>query len=908
MKYEKSVGSINKASHTLLLKKDVLVVPELDKDETFTKSEISEGDRLEQASDPQFPVIKPGLRRRLSYWFVASTFTPSWLPTKLQYPFFGYLVALLLQAIAVLGSLYLDAMLQVFIFIGSLEVLAIALVALSWGVGPSVLSTLFGACLFDYVILSPHFSGVLHKPGDIYQLFLFILIGLAISIVASQTERARRRVERFAASLAKEHARLEAIIETVPDVVAIYDKHGRMTQVNEIGRQSGMVTSRMNNGSLEALVKAQAAFTLTGKCVEPEDLPVNQALRGKTVESNEVRFLDSEGQERFISISAAPLRDIHGKIDGVVSITRDLSALHQSEREAASRAMELEAIFESLADGLCVVDKAGKVVRSNSAYQEIMGLNEQSREQFQTLLREERHRILDARDEQGALLVPEASPELRILKGEVLKGSSSMDVHIRNQAGRELQLSVSGAPLYDRDGELIAALCICHDVTARRELEQRTHNALDALLTMAKALVARNDEDTLAEQGRTDAAKKIALRMAGLTSRVLGRRRVSIFLVEHTTGLLLPVAIVGLSLDSEANWWEYTEQHSLHIHDPAVVALMTRLQAGENVLLGAQSELSSSLGEGILQDQAALVVPMHVEGQLIGFLALGHAGADTLSPPEDLAQAGAVAQLLALVFERERLLRERSEAQATELALRTANRRMEDFVGMISHELKTPLTSIKGNTQLAIRQLKTSMQTFERIIGLYEATEQQSRRLNRLVDDLLDVSRSQAGHLELIAGPCDLREIVHEAIQEQRKMWPGRSINLALNEEIALPLSADADRIAQVIANYLTNALKYSDPDQPVHVEVLREQQQAYLAVRDHGPGLPEAEQDLVWSRFHRAAGVEVRSSTHFSQSGLGLGLYISKTIIEDQQGQVGVQSTPGAGATFWFRLPLLNQ
>jgi PAS domain S-box-containing protein len=883
-------------------------MPELDRDETPTKSNVYEIGILEQASDPHLPTIKPGLRRRLRSWFAASTFAPSWLPTNLQHPFFGYFVSLLMQAVAVLSSLYLDAMLQVFIFVGSLEVLAIALVALSWGVGPSILSTLFGALLFDYIILPPHLSWAFSKPGDIYQLLLFILIGLAISIVASQTERARRRAERFAASLAKEHARLEAIIETVPDVVAIYDKRGRMTQVNEIGRQSGIFASGMKNRSLEELVKVQAAFTLTGKIVETEDLPVNQALRGVTVESNEVRFLDSEGQERFISISAAPLRNIQGKIDGVVSITRDLSALHQSEREAASRAMELEAIFESLADGLCVVDQTGKIVRSNTAYQEIMGLHAENQEHFLTLLQEERYHILEARDERGLLLATEVSPELRILKGEVLKGSSSVDVHIRNRAGRELQLSVSGAPLYDKDGKLIAALCIFHDVTERRELEQRTHNALDALLMMAEALVAQSDEDTLEEQSRTDAAKKIALRMAGLTSRVLGRRRVSIFLVEHTTGFLLPVAIVGLSLDREANWWEYAEQHSLNIHDSAVVALMTCLQAGENVLLDTQSELSSSLGEGILQGQTALVVPMNVEGQLIGFLILGQGEIGAFSASEDLAQVGAVAQLLALVFERERLLRERSEAQATELALRTANRRMEDFVGMISHELKTPLTSIKGNTQLAVRQLKASMQTFERIIGLYEATEQQSRRLNRLVDDLLDVSRSQAGHLELIAGLCDLREIVHEAIQEQRKMWPGRRIDLSINEEVALPLSADADRIAQVIANYLTNALKYSDPDQPVHVEVRRDQQQAYLAVRDHGPGLPESELDLIWSRFHRVAGVEVRSSTHFSQSGLGLGLYISKTIIEDQQGRVGVQSAPGEGATFWFCLPLLDQ
>jgi signal transduction histidine kinase len=197
------------------------------------------------------------------------------------------------------------------------------------------------------------------------------------------------------------------------------------------------------------------------------------------------------------------------------------------------------------------------------------------------------------------------------------------------------------------------------------------------------------------------------------------------------------------------------------------------------------------------------------------------------------------------------------------------------------------------------------MQHFERIIGLYEAAEQQSRRLNRLVDDLLDVSRTRAGHLELIAGPCDLRQIVHEAIDEQQKMWPGREIFLTMDEDTPLPLEADADRIAQVISNYLTNALKYSDPTQPVSVTVQREGPSVRLAVHDQGPGLSLEQQQLIWDRFHRVPGVEVRSSSHTSQAGLGLGLYIARNIIEDQHGSVGVQSTLGSGSTFWFTLPL---
>jgi signal transduction histidine kinase len=109
----------------------------------------------------------------------------------------------------------------------------------------------------------------------------------------------------------------------------------------------------------------------------------------------------------------------------------------------------------------------------------------------------------------------------------------------------------------------------------------------------------------------------------------------------------------------------------------------------------------------------------------------------------------------------------------------------------------------------------------------------------------------------------------------------------------------------QVITNYLTNALKYSEPERPIFICVERQDGEAYLAIRDEGPGLPLDQQERIWGRFNRAPGVEVLSTAHSSQAGLGLGLYISRTIIEGQGGSVGVQSRPGEGSTFWFRLPL---
>lgn len=906
MEYEKALASAGASPQAAIEQEATSSVESEQRQEVQSDSSSPEKSSEEQALDSHKFADRRSVSYRIRFWFVSNTFAPTWLPERLQNPFLGYVVAMLLQAIAVLATHYLGVQLQVFTiaFAGLLQMLAIALVALGWGVGPSIVTTLIGACLFDYLILPPPFGWVPDDARDADQLLLFLLVGLAISIVSSQTALARRRAERLADSLTKEHARLEAIIETVPDIVAIYDRRGRMTQMNEIGRHSRIFDPQMRSRSLEELFRRHEAFTLEGKRVLAEDLPMAHALRGDTIEGQEIRFLTGEGSECYLSISAAPLRNIHGQIAGVVSVTRDLSALHRSEREAANRALELEAILQSLADGFFAVDAPGNIIRSNAAFLEIMGCSEEKKAEFFALSSEERQTLLDIRDEQGQRLAYELGPEMRILRGEVLKDSTSVDLRLRSLKGRELRVNVSGAPLYNREGELIAALCVCHDVTERRQLEQRTHDTLDALLTMAEAMVTHDDDGLLVEN-RMSAARRVARRMALLTSSVLDCRCVSIFLVDLPIDALRPVAMVGFSSDEEEHLWTSTEQPALSLQMAPLVRIVPQLQAGKSVLLDAQTE-NFRWGPPFAHMPITLVAPMSVGQQLIGLLVLGQDDVTALYTEENIALSGAVAQLLALVFERDRLLHERAEAQATELALRAANQHMEEFLGMVSHELKTPLTSIKGNTQLAIRQMRISMQSFERILGLYESAEQQCQRLNRLVDDLLDVSRVQTGHLELIIGPCDLRKLAHEAIQEQQKMWPGRTLELEMDEEVSLPLEADADRIVQVITNYLTNALKYSSPERPVRVIARREGQDAYLAVRDEGPGLPANELEHIWTRFHRVDSIEVRSSTHTSQAGLGLGLYISKTVIEGQRGRVGVHTRSGEGSTFWFTLPLI--
>ena len=163
------------------------------------------------------------------------------------------------------------------------------------------------------------------------------------------------------------------------------------------------------------------------------------------------------------------------------------------------------------------------------------------------------------------------------------------------------------------------------------------------------------------------------------------------------------------------------------------------------------------------------------------------------------------------------------------------------------------------------------------------------------------IPRIQAEKLELQFAPADVKAIVQEEVEEQRRIMDTRTIALDMPAEELSPVRIDAEHIGQVVTNYLSNALKYSAPEQAVFVQVTATAGEIRISVRDQGVGLDAAAQAHIWERFYRAPGVEVKSGTGI---GLGLGLSICQTIIEEHGSRVGVESVKGQGSTFWFVLP----
>ena len=228
-----------------------------------------------------------------------------------------------------------------------------------------------------------------------------------------------------------------------------------------------------------------------------------------------------------------------------------------------------------------------------------------------------------------------------------------------------------------------------------------------------------------------------------------------------------------------------------------------------------------------------------------------------------------------------------------------ANAAKDTFLNMVSHELKTPLTSLKGRTQLLRRQLERGETASVVGMGLVDM-ERSINRMGVLVNDLLDASMIDTNMFVIHRRRCNLVELCRQLLDE----YTAGSGPALIFEATGEPIEAevDADRICQVIMNLLSNARKYSPKGYPITVTVQQVEYEAIISIRDMGAGIPPEQIPHIFDRYYRVPGIDAQPGSH---NGLGLGLYISRKLIERHAGRIDVHSVPGEGSTFSIVLPL---
>lgn len=222
----------------------------------------------------------------------------------------------------------------------------------------------------------------------------------------------------------------------------------------------------------------------------------------------------------------------------------------------------------------------------------------------------------------------------------------------------------------------------------------------------------------------------------------------------------------------------------------------------------------------------------------------------------------------------------------------------DEFMGVVSHELKTPVTSLKAFTQLL--EMKFSTAGNQNASAIMRRMDTQINKLNSLISDLLDITRLDEGKIHFKTEAFAFTSLVTETVEELQRISPSHTITTEILFDCML--EGDRERIGQVLTNFITNAVKYSPKANTILVRVVMEDNSVICSVKDFGIGIDKSKQSLIFNRFYRVDGDQ--SDTF---PGLGLGLYISAEIIKRQHGTIGFESEPGKGSVFYFSLPVQN-
>jgi len=296
---------------------------------------------------------------------------------------------------------------------------------------------------------------------------------------------------------------------------------------------------------------------------------------------------------------------------------------------------------------------------------------------------------------------------------------------------------------------------------------------------------------------------------------------------------------------------------------------------------------------GTMDGTAIPPVPLRAEGQLVGHIEMAGGPATIIGDPERQVLETFAGQL-ALALERARL---GEEAERAQLEAETSRIRAALF-SSVTHDLRTPLASITASASSLLEEGVPFSEGQRQ--ELLRTILEESERLNRLVANLMDLSRMKSGALLPQPEPVPIEDLVTSVVRRLHPALAGRTVRTRLREDIP-PVAMDVVQMDQVLTNLLENAVRYSAPGSEIAVSASRWQDMVEVRVSDRGPGIAPTDRDLVFEEFYRRD-VEGR------RGGTGLGLAIARAVVAAHGGSIWIEDTPGGGATVGFRLPFHPQ
>jgi PAS domain S-box-containing protein len=621
----------------------------------------------------------------------------------------------------------------------------------------------------------------------------------------------------------------------------------------------------------------------------PEDVPaslefIRRIRDGELPEYRmEKRYIRKDGRVIWVNLTVSIVRSVDGQPLYLVGFIEDITQRREAEAEASRSLSLLRATLESTADGMLVVDLNGKILSFN---QKMADMWEIPAEIFAC---GDDQRAIDAALDK--LVHPEEFMS-KVIELYRNPDEASYDV-LELKDGRTFERYSQP----QRINELpVGRVWSFRDVTARRRAEEH-----------ARALAREQAARAEAEHSQKRAA------LLAEASRVLSAS----FDYQTTLAALVRLAVPALAdycaldiVEAEDRFERIGEAHV----DPAKSQLLREVATFPKNALTDRHPLIRVMNTGApvleadittafirasfaepgqrkiveaLGPRSLICVPLVTSGRPIGALTLVTSGSGRRFEVADLSLAADLARRAAVVVEHARLFHEAQQA----------TRARDDVLAVVAHDLRNPLNTV---TMAVSLMLETTPPERVQERRQAEIVRRAADRMNRMIQDLLDVKRMESGRLSIDARPEHPGVLINDTVDMLRPLALGSTIRMETNVEDNLPLViADAARVQQVLSNLVGNAVKFTPRAGTITVCAERIDGEVRFSVIDTGPGIPAEQLPHIFGRFWQAKTSDRR--------GIGLGLAIAKGIVEAHNGRIWVESSVGLGSTFYFTLPTAN-
>lgn len=699
---------------------------------------------------------------------------------------------------------------------------------------------------------------------------------------------------------------------------------------------------------LVAGARNEEELALTRQIGSTSIMLVPLIVRGKTI--GVVTFVSTEFGRKYDARDLALAEEI-GRRAGVAL---DNARLYQ---EAQKTRDQLSIILQGVADGIVVWDKEDHVIYSNAAAARLTGY--EAEPGVMETPRPAVYSRFEFFDEQRRLIPHSLLPHRRVFAGEA-EAQATIGYRDPLSDQSERWAILQARPVYDEHGEVVNAIAILHDITERKA-EDEARRLLAAIVVSSNDAIIGKTIDGIVTSWNAAAEKMYGY----TSGEIVGQSIALLFSPDQQGELATIMAKIkkgesvgpydttrrkkdGSTLTVSVTVSPVKDVTGIIVGASAIARDISERKRLEAELWRSKQQLEvifANIADGIsVQDRHGKLIFMNDAGaKRSGYLsaadALGTAGGRKMRthaeqrfeildergnplsyeelPGKRALRGEKAPQAVVQYFDKATQTRQWSLVKArplfdatgqVELAITIFSdvtetyeeqQRKDEFISMASHELKTPVTSLKGFAQVLQRRLQK--QGDEQ--GLHYATrmDAQLNKLTKLVSDLLDVSRMQAGKLTFDIEPFELDALVLETVENVQVATPGHQ--LLVEGRTGGCVLGDKDRLGQVFINLLTNAVKYSPQAEKVIVHLSRNSQEAGVSVQDFGIGIDAAHHQKIFERFYQVTEPEEKTFP-----GLGMGLYISHEIVQRHQGRMWVESTKGEGSTFSVALPLLQE